>query len=179
MVTIDQPKKSHNGPVPYPTMHHFVTEMCTLLLQNGALWNTGLVHCGICATGLLQHVHSPGYGCNHCPLHWYLFNFTVLTCTTHFEGVKDKIILVQYFNSLVPRRRGHYFKCVIFLNSCHRQISWVFPFHLPSHECHRTLVKISQNWFRYWLGAIQKQAITEPVYTKIYVAVVCHLAPIG
>ena len=31
--------KSHSAPVPYPTMHHFVTEMCTFLLQNGALWD--------------------------------------------------------------------------------------------------------------------------------------------
>ena len=33
-------------------MHHFVTEMCThictFLLQNGALWDMGLVHCRIC-----------------------------------------------------------------------------------------------------------------------------------
>ena len=37
-------------------MHHFVTEMCiyvwSFLLQNGALWDMGLVHCGVCATGL-------------------------------------------------------------------------------------------------------------------------------
>ena len=36
--------------IKYPTMHHFVTEMCTdvhILLQNGALWDMGLVHCGI------------------------------------------------------------------------------------------------------------------------------------
>ena len=26
---IDLLHKSHNAPVPYPTMHHFVTEMCT------------------------------------------------------------------------------------------------------------------------------------------------------
>ena len=44
--------KSHNASDEYTTMHHFVTEMCTFLLQNGALWDMGLVHCGICATGL-------------------------------------------------------------------------------------------------------------------------------
>ena len=27
--TIDPSLKSHNAPVPYPTIHHFVTEMCT------------------------------------------------------------------------------------------------------------------------------------------------------
>ena len=36
--------KSHNAFHKYPTMHHFVTEMCTFLLQNGALWDMGLVH---------------------------------------------------------------------------------------------------------------------------------------
>ena len=29
-------------------MHHFVTEMCTFLLQNRALRNICLMHCGIC-----------------------------------------------------------------------------------------------------------------------------------
>ena len=42
--------------IKYPTMHHVVTEMCTFLLQHGALWDMGLVHCGICTTGLL-HLH--------------------------------------------------------------------------------------------------------------------------
>ena len=32
-------KKSHNASDKLPTMHHFVTEMCTFLLQNGAFWN--------------------------------------------------------------------------------------------------------------------------------------------
>ena len=81
--------KSHNASDKYPTMHHFVTEMwtrahfcykmvhcgiwdgcivgfvwqvlCTFLLQNGALWVMGQVHCGICMTGLLlccmQHIN--------------------------------------------------------------------------------------------------------------------------
>ena len=35
------------------TMHHFVMEMCTFLLQNGALLDMGLVHCGIGVIGLL------------------------------------------------------------------------------------------------------------------------------
>ena len=37
-------------------MHHFVTEcarMGTFLSQNGALWDMGLVHCEICATGFV------------------------------------------------------------------------------------------------------------------------------
>ena len=40
--------KSHNAPVPYPTMHQFITEMGTILLQNCALWVILLMHYGIC-----------------------------------------------------------------------------------------------------------------------------------
>ena len=31
---------------------------------------------------------------------------------------------------------------------------------IPSDECHRTLLIISQHWFRLWLGAVRQQAIT-------------------
>ena len=41
------PQMSHNASNKCPTMHHFVTEMCTFLLQNGALWDLGLMHCAI------------------------------------------------------------------------------------------------------------------------------------
>ena len=37
---MDLSHKSHNAPVPYPTMHHFCSRnvhVCTFLLQNGAL----------------------------------------------------------------------------------------------------------------------------------------------
>ena len=46
--------KSYNAPVPYPTMHHLLTEMCTckFLSHNGALWDMGRVHCEIFARGL-------------------------------------------------------------------------------------------------------------------------------
>ena len=46
----------HNAPGKYLTMHHFVTEMCTFLLQNGALCDMEMVHYGICAlwTGLFH-----------------------------------------------------------------------------------------------------------------------------
>ena len=50
--SIDPFHKSHNAPVPYPTIHHFVAEMCTFLLQKGALWDICLMHCGICEMGL-------------------------------------------------------------------------------------------------------------------------------
>ena len=38
-------------------MNHFVTEMCTFLLQNGALWNICLMHCGICEMGIFKKTH--------------------------------------------------------------------------------------------------------------------------
>ena len=67
---IDPNHKSNNATDKYPTMHQFVTEMCTFLLQNGALWDMRLVHYGICATGLLiwlrqcQWNNPEGYGLN-------------------------------------------------------------------------------------------------------------------
>ena len=45
---IDQSQKSHNASEKYPTIHHFSTKICTFLLQNNALWDIRLVHCGIC-----------------------------------------------------------------------------------------------------------------------------------
>ena len=57
---IDLSLKSHKAHIPYPTMQHSVTEMCTrvstFLLQNGALWDMCLMHCGICGVGLLLYL---------------------------------------------------------------------------------------------------------------------------
>ena len=52
-VTINQSHKSHNAPVPYPTMHHFVTEMCTCVHF--------LMHCGICKMGLNSRPYITKY----------------------------------------------------------------------------------------------------------------------
>ena len=47
--------KSHNASnIPQCIFCNIYAHMCTLLLQNGALWDMDLVHCGICATGLLS-----------------------------------------------------------------------------------------------------------------------------
>ena len=48
--SIDLLHKPHNAPVPYPTIHHYITKMCTILflLQNHAFWVISLMHCGIC-----------------------------------------------------------------------------------------------------------------------------------
>ena len=50
---IDPSHKSHNASHKYPIMHHFVTEMCTFLLQNVALGDMAQMHSGICEMGLL------------------------------------------------------------------------------------------------------------------------------
>ena len=57
---IDPLHRFYNAPVPYPTIHHFVTEMCAWLhipLQNGALWDICLLHCGICEMGRLVYLN--------------------------------------------------------------------------------------------------------------------------
>ena len=55
LVIILPSHKSHNASDIYPTMHYFVTEMCTYVHISVTKWcivGYGLVHCGICATGL-------------------------------------------------------------------------------------------------------------------------------
>ena len=37
-IAIDQSHKAHNAPVLYPTMHHFVTEMCTCVHISVTKW---------------------------------------------------------------------------------------------------------------------------------------------
>ena len=60
IVTKDQ---SHNALNTYPTMHHFVTEMCTFLIhliQNGALWDIGTdALWDLCYRSLWVHVLIP------------------------------------------------------------------------------------------------------------------------
>ena len=52
-IIISQSYKSYKARVPYPTIHHFGTEICVFLFQSGVLWDMEQVHCGICETGLL------------------------------------------------------------------------------------------------------------------------------
>ena len=53
--SIDLLHKPHNAQVPYLTMNQFITEMCTLLLQNHALWVISPTHCGLCEIDQLIH----------------------------------------------------------------------------------------------------------------------------
>ena len=56
--SIDPSHKSCNASDQYPTMHYFVTEMYTFLLQNSALWDISLMHCGISELGQYTWVFS-------------------------------------------------------------------------------------------------------------------------
>ena len=50
-------------------------------------------------------------------------------------------------------------------------VSWDFCMIMPSNECHRILLMISQHSFRWWLGAVRQQAITWAKLTKICVVI--------
>ena len=45
-----------------------------------------------------------------------------------------------------------------------------------SDGCHRTLLMISQHWFRQWLGVVRQQAIT---WTRVDQDLQCHTASLG
>ena len=47
---------------------------------------------------------------------------------------------------------------------------------MPSDECHRTLLMISQHWSRWWLGAVRQQAIT---WTSVDQDLQRHMAWLG
>ena len=86
VMTTDQSHKSHNALDKYPTMHHFVTEMCThvhisvtkwciVVYGTGALLDMGLVHCGI--VNLLLFLRK---------FHF----FFVCVCVNHCAGIPIK-----------------------------------------------------------------------------------------
>ena len=61
IVPIDQSYEYHNAAVPYHTMNHFVTKLCTFLFQNCALWDIGVVHCVIWEFCLLNDIFITYY----------------------------------------------------------------------------------------------------------------------
>ena len=84
-------------------MHHFVTEMCTFLLQNDALWEIyGLVHCGICAIGLMWVTYKPSTGSDYGLAHalpeqrWLIVNWNTGN-KLHWNINRDSYILIQYY----------------------------------------------------------------------------------
>ena len=53
---IDLLHKSHNAPVPYPTTHNSVTEICTCVhISVTKWWGICLMPCGICEMDLFDH----------------------------------------------------------------------------------------------------------------------------
>ena len=78
----DPSHKSHNALDNYPhnpgsTTHHFVTEMCIYLYVSITKWyirlDMGVVHCGICTTGLLIYIS-------------FQANTNILKCSKHSHG---------------------------------------------------------------------------------------------
>ena len=67
-------------------MHHFVTEMCTYLLQDGALWDMKQMDCGICEMGLLGRKRG--------------------SCSSHFCSRHDDVIKWKHFSRYWPFVRG-------------------------------------------------------------------------
>ena len=84
---------SHNASDIYPTMHHVVTEMwshmCTLLLRNCALWDMGVVHCGICATAM-----SIARGILDVP-HWGVLK---LICVSELVSLLSQAMMCRLFD---------------------------------------------------------------------------------
>ena len=68
--------------------------------------------------------------------------------------------------------------------SCDRIVAWVLTVKLLSGECHKTTLLNtngksrvgSQCWFRWWLGAIKRQAI---IWAGVDPDICCHMASLG
>ena len=47
---------------------------------------------------------------------------------------------------------------------------------MPPDDCHWTLLKICQHWYREWLGAVKPQAIS---WANVDLIICCHLVSLG
>ena len=104
-ILIDLLHKSHNAPVPYPTMHHFVTEMYTFLLQNGALCDIQLMHCGICEMDLLRHEITPirtiiRHNTSHHSSRFVFFKMSVILNKILMTGQNCQKLLMRFGKAL-------------------------------------------------------------------------------
>ena len=78
-LTIDLLHKSHNTSVPYPTMHHFVTEMCTCVHISVTKW---------CIVGYLYDAL------------WDLWNGSIESPKIYFELIKSERLFINKFNRM-------------------------------------------------------------------------------
>ena len=65
---------------------------------------------------------------------------------------------------------------VWFSDSLYRIVAWAFGVKLFSGDWRRSLLMISQHWFRQWLGAVRQQAIT---WTSVDQDLQRHMASFG
>ena len=94
---------SHNATLCNRNVH-----MCTFLLQNGALWDMGLMHCGTCTIGPIdnQHLFRLGIGTDHVTSHylnqWWQNSLLTQVCITkpqwveRYESVSSSILVITY-----------------------------------------------------------------------------------
>ena len=140
---IDQSHKSHNAPVPYPTIHHLGTEMGTFLFQNGVLWDMGQVYSVI---GVL----------------WVLYRIVTVLVNQTWRIIKNRA-LVNYGISNTIWWRYHLASEMYLVNSwcviCKilfwlmirigRKQEWQFKFELWWKKCYLPLGPEADLWDNY------------------------------
>ena len=100
LVYIDQLHKSHDTPVPYPIMHHFVTEICMC-----AHFCYKMVHCGIwdwCIVGYVRWVYFFGWAVHILHVKHVLEITLTLTWFNWLKGKRpsDMLVLVTLSDQL-------------------------------------------------------------------------------
>ena len=165
---IDQSHKPHNASVPYPIMHHFVTEMCTCVhisvtkwcilgYLSDALWNLwdGSIVCrqGCATLGIIigpwkERWKFPPVTSAHNPLR--LRQPQPISKPTNYKNVMTAI-----FPGHIPKTRGHTDRATVTMlrpcsslsgspgdfNPCH-QISW--------ERCRKSLINFQHVFI--WLS---------------------------
>ena len=88
ILSIDQIHKSHNEPVPYPTIHHFGTEMCPFLFQSGRLIHSFACKIGLFICDRLVYLRRPCSGDAR---------------QTHVPRPRDRLLMGLLLGSLLHR----------------------------------------------------------------------------
>ena len=98
VTSIDQIRKSYNASVPYPTITRLKINMHISVL-NGALWDMGQVHCGICEIGLFADLSAADFP-------WQKFCNTWLRHMFGFQSDKTRVFsgdhrqIIYFINAL-------------------------------------------------------------------------------